>query len=160
ICGRLDGIPLALELAAARIRTLTPSQIAERMDDRFRLLTTGARGALPRHQTLHALIDWSYEQLPEPDRVLLRRLAGFAGGWTLEAAEAVCGDEWGNGSMGEGEPQPGSPLLPFPHSPLPAADTLDLLDSLVDRSLVLAEEQRGGLRYRMLETVREYAWER
>jgi predicted ATPase len=93
ICRRLDGIPLAIELAAARVRVLTPQQIAERLDDRLKLLTRGARGVLPRHQTLRALIDWSYDSLPEEEATLLRRLSVFAGGWTLEAAEAICGDE-------------------------------------------------------------------
>src|SRR5262249_61191922 len=92
ICRRLDGIPLAIELAAARARVLTPDQIAARLDDRFRLLTGGARGALPRHQTLRALIDWSYDSLPAAEAGLLRRLSVFTGGWTLEAAEAVCAD--------------------------------------------------------------------
>src|SRR5262249_16428140 len=159
ICARLDGIPLAIELAAARIRTLTPAQIAERMDDRFRLLTTGARGAMPRHQTLHALIDWSYDQLPEPERVLLRRLSVFAGGWTLEAAEAVCAgrDEgWGMRDESGQEPDRTHPSSLILHQ----SEVLDLLDSLVDRSLGVAEEQGDGLRYRMLETVREYALER
>jgi predicted ATPase/DNA-binding SARP family transcriptional activator len=132
ICRRLDGIPLAIELAAARTRVLTPGQIAVRLDDRFRLLTGGARGALPRHQTLRALIDWSYDSLPAAEAGLLRRLAVFAGGWTLEAAEAVAR----------------------------STDVLDLLDSLVDRSLVLVDEVGEGLRYRLLETVREYAGEK
>jgi len=90
ICQRLDGIPLALELAAARTRTLTVDQIAERLNDRFNLLTQGNRAALPRHQTLQALIDWSYDLLSEEERVLFRRLAVFVGGWTLEAAQVVC----------------------------------------------------------------------
>ena len=89
ICRRLDGIPLAIELAAARVRALSVEKIAERLSDRFRLLTGGDRTALPRQQTLRALIDWSYDLLTEPERALLRRLAVFAGGWTLEAAEAV-----------------------------------------------------------------------
>jgi predicted ATPase/DNA-binding SARP family transcriptional activator len=130
ICQRLDGIPLAIELAAARMQVLTPQQIAERLDGRFKLLTRGTRGALPRHQTLRALIDWSYDSLPAAEAALLRRLSVFAGGWTLEAAEAVC------------------------------ADVLDPLDSLVDRSLVLVDEVAEGLRYRLLETVREYAREK
>jgi predicted ATPase/DNA-binding SARP family transcriptional activator len=92
ICRRLDGIPLAIELAAARVTVLPVAQIAARLDDRFKLLTRGARGALPRHQTLRALIDWSYDSLPEAEAALLRRLSVFAGGWTLEAAEAVCSD--------------------------------------------------------------------
>jgi non-specific serine/threonine protein kinase len=134
ICRRLDGIPLAIELAAARVGVLTVEQIAARLDDRFRLLTGGSRVVLPRHQTLRALIDWSYDQLPEAERALLRGLAVFTGGWTLEAAEAM--------------------VTP------PTPDVLDLLASLVDKSLVLAEEHARGLRYRMLETVREYALEK
>src|SRR5206468_8523195 len=92
ICHRLDGIPLALELAAARVRVLPVERIAARLDDRFRLLTGGSRTALPRQQTLRALIDWSYDLLTEDERALLRRLSVFAGGWTLEEAEAVCSD--------------------------------------------------------------------
>src|SRR6185437_3268516 len=90
VCRRLDGIPLAIELAAARVRTLPVEAIAARLDDRFLLLTGGDRTALPRQQTLRALIDWSYELLSEDERAVFRRLAVFAGGWTLEAAEAVC----------------------------------------------------------------------
>src|SRR5207248_9712466 len=89
-CRRLDGIPLAIELAAARLRGLTVEQVAARLDDRFRLLTGGNRAALPRQQTLQALVEWSHDLLSEPERVLFRRLSVFAGGWTLEAAEAVC----------------------------------------------------------------------
>src|SRR5258708_6477349 len=92
ICRRLDGIPLALELAAARVALLTLPQIAARLDDRFHLLTGGSRVALPRQQTLQALIDWSYDLLSEAEQALLRRLSVFAGGWSLEAAEGVCSD--------------------------------------------------------------------
>src|SRR5205814_10600861 len=91
ICWRLDGIPLAIELAAVRVKALSVQQIAERLDDRFRLLTRGSRTALPHQQTLRALIDWSHDLLSEPERAVLRRLSVFAGGWTLEAAEEVCG---------------------------------------------------------------------
>src|SRR5206468_5670730 len=94
ICQRLDGIPLAIELAAAKVRVLTPREIADRLDSRFQLLTGGTRDVLPRHQTLRALIDWSYELLSEDEIKLLQRLSVFAGGWTLEAAEGVCA---GNG---------------------------------------------------------------
>jgi predicted ATPase len=93
ICLRLDGIPLAIELAASRVKTLTLEQIAARLDDRFRLLTGGSRTALPRQQTLRAMIDWSYSLLSEDEKILFRRLAVFVGGWTLEAAESVCGTE-------------------------------------------------------------------
>ena len=130
ICQRLDGIPLALELAAARVKLFTVEQIAVRLDDRFRLLTGGSRTALPRQQTLRALVDWSYDLLPEPECGALRRLSVFAGGWTFEAAEAIVGPE-----------------------------ALDLLSHLVDKSLVVAEEQpqSGETRYRLLETIRQYA---
>ncbi|WP_063774131.1 AfsR/SARP family transcriptional regulator [Streptacidiphilus rugosus] len=132
ICRRLDGLPLAIELAAARLRLLTPRQIADRLDDRFRLLTGGSRTAQPRQQTLRAVVDWSWDLLPESERTLLRRVSVFSGGWTLAAAEAVC-------DLGD--------------------DTLDLLGALVDKSLVVAyqPDAAGEMRYRMLETVRAYA---
>lgn len=132
ICRRLDGLPLAIELAAARLRMLTPRQIADRLDDRFRLLTSGSRTVLPRQQTLRAVVDWSWELLDEGERDVLRRLSVFAGGCDLAAAEAVCG---------------------------PAA--FDALGSLVDKSLVVAAPSgEEGMRYRLLETVAEYAGER
>ncbi|MGW7541189.1 BTAD domain-containing putative transcriptional regulator [Streptomyces sp. NPDC054770] len=135
ICRRLDGLPLAIELAAARLRMLTPRQIADRLDDRFRLLTSGSRTVLPRQQTLRAVVDWSWDLLDAGERDVLGRLSVFAGGCDLAAAEAVCG---------------------------PAA--LDALGSLVDKSLVVAapsgEAGHGGMRYRLLETVAEYAGER
>jgi predicted ATPase/class 3 adenylate cyclase len=135
ICRRLDGVPLALELAAARARALALRDIAARLDDRFRLLTVGDRAALPRQQTLRALIDWSHDLLSPPERTLFRRLAVFAGDFTLEAAEAVAtGDA------------------------LDTADILDLLANLVEKSLVVLDADRP--RYRMLETVRQYAAER
>jgi predicted ATPase/class 3 adenylate cyclase len=134
ICRRLDGIPLALELAAARVRALSVEQIAARVNDRFRLLTTGDRTAQPRQQTLRAMIDWSYDLLTEKERTLLRRLAVFAGGWTLEAAERV--------GSGEGVEE---------------SEVLDLLTDLVDKSLVMVDAD--GDRYRLLETVRQYAHE-
>jgi non-specific serine/threonine protein kinase len=137
VCYRLDGMPLAIELAAARVKVLAVEQIAARLDDRFRLLTGGSRTVLPRHQTLRAAIDWSYHLLSEAERVLLRRLAVFAGGWTLEAAESVCA----NGSV-------------------EASGILDGLTSLVDKSLVLVETRRGEARYRLLETVRQYSGDR
>ncbi|MFD9479796.1 ATP-binding protein [Streptomyces nojiriensis] len=144
ICARLDGLPLAIELAAARLRLLTPRQIADRLDDRFRLLTSGARTVLPRQQTLRAVVDWSWDLLDEAERTVLRRLSVFAGGCDLDAAEAVCAD--------------------------PSYDAADVLGSLVDKSLVLAEPDQDhggqgghggpGMRYRMLETIHEYAAER
>ena len=141
ICVRLDGIPLAIELAAARMKVLGPEQFAERLSDRFHLLTGGDRAALPRQQTLRALIDWSYDLLPEEEKTLFRRLSVFAGGWTLEAAESVC-------AGGEG---------------LDAWEVLDGLAGLVERSLVITEPGAAGggvLRYRLLETVRQYAAEK
>ena len=133
ICQRLDGIPLAIELAAARIRMLTPEQVAARLDDRFALLTGGARAALERHQTLRAAVDWSYATLSEPERALLRRVSVFSGGFTLEAAEAVC-------SGGAVEP----------------TDVLDVLGQLIDKSLLTMDPQREAARYRLLETIRQY----
>jgi predicted ATPase/DNA-binding SARP family transcriptional activator len=131
ICRRLDGIPLAIELAAARIRALTPQEILRRLDDRFRLLTGGSRDVVERHQTLRAAIDWSHDLLREEERVLFRRLAVFAGGWTAADAEAVCGD-----------------------------GAFDVLCELVDRSLVVAHRAAPDTtRYRMLETIRQYAAE-
>jgi predicted ATPase/class 3 adenylate cyclase len=144
ICYRLDGIPLAIELAAARVKALSAEQIAARLDDRFRLLTGGSRTALPRQQTLRGAIDWSHSLLPEAERSLLRRLSAFAGGWTLEAAEEVCADD----SRADGRP------------PLPAVEVLDLLTHLVEKSLVVAEEESGEARYHLLETMRQYAREK
>jgi predicted ATPase len=135
ICHRLDGIPLALELAAARVRALSVEEIAARLSDRLGLLTRGDRTALPRQQTLRASIDWSYDLLTDDERALLRRLSVFAGGWTLEAAEAV-------GADGDVE----------------KAEILDLLTNLVEKSLVTLEAERA--RYRLLETIREYTQER
>ncbi|MGA5637541.1 BTAD domain-containing putative transcriptional regulator [Streptomyces cinereoruber] len=136
VCRRLDGLPLAVELAAARLRMLSLRQIAERLDDRFRLLTAGARTVLPRQQTLRAVVDWSWDLLDDPERVVLRRLSVFTGGCDLAAAEAVCAGDGGPG------------------------DVLDVLGALVDKSLVVAAPVDGGMRYRLLETVAEYARER
>lgn len=138
ICELLDGIPLAIELAAARTRVLAPEQIAARLDDRFRLLTGGSRAALPRQQTLEATVDWSYRLLTEQERRLFERLSVFVGGFTLEAAEAV--------SVGDG---------------LDVVDVLDVLTGLVDRSMVLADQDPSGVsRYRMLETLRAFGFQR
>ena len=137
ICLRLDGIPLAIELAAARLKVLSLDQILFRLDNCFRLLTGGSRTALPRQQTLQATIDWSYELLSEPERVLLRRLAIFSGGASLDATEAVCADA----------------LISPP-------DVLDLLSGLVSKSLVLADTGGVETRFRLLETVRQYGQER
>ncbi len=136
-CHRLDGIPLAIELAAARVSALTVEQIAVRLDQRFRLLTGGSRTAMPRQQTLRAAVDWSYDLLSEQERLLLRRLSVFAGGWALEAAEGVC--------LGDG---------------IEEYEVLDLLSVLVNKSLVQAEGRGGEVRYRLLETVRQYAREK
>jgi predicted ATPase/class 3 adenylate cyclase len=135
VCQRLDGIPLAIELAASRLSLLSLPQMLTRLNDRFRLLTGGRRTALPRQQTLRAAIDWSHELLAEPERTLLRRVSVFSGGFTLELAEEICA--W---------------------APLDAADVLDLLGTLVSKSLVVYEET--GPRYRLLETIGEYAAER
>lgn len=131
ICQRLDGLPLALELAAARLRTLTPRELAERLDDRFRLLTGGSRTALPRHRTLRAVVDWSWELLEEPERVLARRLSVFTAGATVASAAAVYGD-----------------------------DAFDGLAALAERSLVQVIPDAEPTRYRMLETIREYGLEK
>jgi len=145
ICRRLDGIALAIELAAARVKLLSVDQIAARLDDAFRLLTGGSRTALPRQQTLRATMDWSHQLLADAERVLLRRLAVFMGGWTLEAAEAVATDP---------------PAGPGP-APLCKDDVLDLLTQLVNKSLVVVERERGPeARYQLLETIRQYAREK
>jgi predicted ATPase/class 3 adenylate cyclase len=137
ICQRLDGVPLAIELAAARIAAMNPTELGRRLDRRFRLLSGGERIAIERHQTLRAAIDWSYELLTVAEQTLLARVAVFAAGWTLEAAEAVCcGD------------------------PIDDDDVLELLAGLVARSLVVADDQGAATRYRLLETIRQYGEER
>ncbi|MFJ1805417.1 MULTISPECIES: BTAD domain-containing putative transcriptional regulator [unclassified Streptomyces] len=144
ICRRLDGLPLAIELAAARLRMLTPRQIVDRLDDRFRLLTSGSRTVLPRQQTLRAVVDWSWDLLDEDERDVLARLSVFARGCDLAAVEAVCG-----------------PATPGSRAGRDSLTSLDLLASLVDKSLVVAApDHRGDMRYRLLETVAEYAGER
>jgi len=145
ICRRLDGIPLALELAAARVNALTAGQLAARLDDRFRLLSGGSRGALPRHRTLQAAIEWSHDLLSEAERLCFRRLAVFAGGCTLEAAEAVL-----PGAVLPGAGLPGAGLLP-------AEDVFETITALVDRSLLTTEERYGSMRYGMLESVHQFA---
>jgi predicted ATPase len=137
ICRSLDGMPLAIELAAVWLRTLTPAQLAERLDDRFTLLTGGSRTALPRHRTLRSVVDWSWDLLSAPEQVLARRLAVFPGGATLAAAEQVCADER-----------------------LPAAAVLTALSGLVDKSILATADGPQDPRYRMLETVRAYGLER
>jgi len=137
VCRRLDGMPLAIELAAARLRSMSLAELAGRLDQRFRLLTGGSRTALARQQTLRAAVGWSYALLTGPEQVLLARLSVFAGGFGLDAAEAVCGS-----------------------GDLDVLDVADLLGSLVDKSLVVAEQGGGTLRYRLLETIRLFAAER
>jgi non-specific serine/threonine protein kinase len=136
VCACLDGIPLAIELAAARLKALSVEDVAARLDDRFRLLV-GSRTAAARQQTLQSLIDWSYDLLSEKERSLMRRLSVFAGGWSLEAAEAVCS----GGSIEK-------------------LEVLDLLAQLIDKSLVVTEVQKGVIRYQFLETIRQYAADR
>jgi predicted ATPase/DNA-binding SARP family transcriptional activator len=145
ICHRLDGIPLALELAASNVKVLPVEQIAGRLDDVFRLLTRGSRTALPRQQTLRALMDWSYDLLNDREKALLCRLAAFAGGWTLPAAERVCSGEAIHQSDGES---------------IEEWEVLDLLTSLVDKSLIVVEQAEEPIRYHLLETVRQYARDR
>lgn len=137
ICRRLDGIPLAIELAAARTAVLSPQQIEARLDDRFRLLTSGTRSAVARQRTLEATVDWSYDLLSDPERELFGQLSVFRGGWTLEAAEHICGGEGASRNA-----------------------VLDLLSRLVDKSLVTVDADDGAHRYRLLETVRHYSHER
>ena len=146
ICRALDGMPLAIELAAARLRTMTIEQLANRLDDRFRLLTSGSRTALPRHRTLRAVVDWSWDLLTDAERMVLRRLSVFSGGASLEAAERVC-------------------AAPAVEPPAVEQDeVLELLTSLAEKSLLVTEGDRapgdGALRYRMLGTIKEYAADR
>jgi predicted ATPase len=136
ICARLDGIPLAIELTAARMEALSVQQIDDRLHDRFHLLTGGSRTALPRHQTLRAMVDWSVDLLTGKQKTLFKRLSVFAGGWALEEAEAVCSGD-----------------------PVESQDVLEVLSELVAKSLVMAEHWSGEVRYRMLETLRQYAYE-
>jgi predicted ATPase/class 3 adenylate cyclase len=134
VCRRLDGIPLALELAAARLTSMSLQQVSQRLDQRFRLLTGGSRNAMPRQQTLQAAVDWSFRLLNAHEQQTLTRLSVFAGGFELEAAEAVCSTE-----------------------SVDAWDVADLVGSLVEKSLVIAEHAASSVRYRMLETIRQYA---
>jgi predicted ATPase len=137
VCARLDGIPLAIELAAARVGVPKTEGIAARLGDRFRLLTGGPRDALPRQRTLRTTLDWSYDLLGETEQALLDRLSVFAGGWTIAAAEAICTEDG-----------------------VEQWQVLDLLDSLVNKSLVQVDEAGGEVRYGLLETVRQYMQER
>jgi non-specific serine/threonine protein kinase len=146
ICRQLDGLPLALELAAARVRALPIEQLEVRLNDRFRLLTGGSRTALPHQQTLRALIDWSYDLLQESEQALLCRCSVFSGGWTLEAAEQVCA------GAASSAPDNGRTIEDW--------EVLDLMTALSDKSLAIYEETGGVARYHMLETIRQYAVER
>ena len=137
ICARLDGMPLAIELAASRLRSMSVEDLNQRLDERFALLTDGSRAALPRQRTLRSMLDWSYDLLTEREQAMLRRLAVFAGGWTLASAQEVC--------AGDG---------------IDASDVVEQLTSMVDKSLVVTDEQAGATRYRMLETIRQYASDR
>ncbi|MEP7147074.1 MAG: tetratricopeptide repeat protein [bacterium] len=137
ICFHLDGIPLAIELAAARVKILSLEMIYEKLNDRFKLLTGGKRTALPRQQTLRALIDWSYDLLNEKEKILFQRLSVFAGGWTLEAAEDVCSD-----------------------GILNIHEVIDLLTGLLDKSLIISIENSGSVRFSMLESLKQYAEEK
>ncbi len=134
ICRRLDGIALAIELAAPRVKVLAVEQLSQRLDERFRILTGGSRSALPRQQTMRALIDWSYDLLSDREKAIFRRVAVFAGGWTLEAASEICADD-----------------------DIESWDVLDLLSALVDKSLVVTELSGSHQRYRLLESIRQYA---
>src|SRR6266511_147544 len=137
ICYRLDGIPLAIELAAPRLRSMSAQELCQRLDLRFALLTDGSRAALPRHRTLRSMIDWSYDLLTDVEQAMLRRLSVFSGGWTPEAAEHVCSE-----------------------AGIDRFHTLELLTSLADKNLILTEERDGTTRYRMLETIGQYALDR
>ena len=137
ICRRLDGIPLAIELAAARVRIMSLEELSSRLSESFRVLTGGSRTSLPRQQTLQATIDWSYDLLTEDEKRLFHRLAVFNGGWTISAAEEICSDDQ-----------------------LPYERILDLIARLVDKSIISAESTIGIARYRMLETMRQFALEK
>ncbi len=145
ICTHLDGIPLAIELAAARTRLLSPDQISARLGDRFNLLTGGSRTALPRQQTLRAAMDWSYDLLSEAERTLFNRLAVFAGSFSLESAEVICSNE---------------NVIEMQYRAIQPSQVLDLLGALVDHSLVMVQERNAQARYILLETVRQYALEK
>lgn len=134
ICSQLDGIPLAIELAAVRLKVLSLDSILKKLDDRFRLLTGGNRTALPRQQTLRAMIDWSYDMLDEKEKLLFQRLSVFAGGWTIEAAEQICSDEL-----------------------IEEFELIDVLSNLIDKSLITQRDNKGSIRFGMLETIKQYA---
>ncbi|WP_314172542.1 AfsR/SARP family transcriptional regulator [Streptomyces winkii] len=153
ICRRLDGLPLAIELAAARLRALSPRQVADRLDDRFRLLTSGSRTVLPRQQTLRAVVDWSWELLDGAERAVLRRLSVCSGGCELSEAEEICGDADADTGAAGG----GTGAAPGVAGAVSPRDVAAILGSLVDKSLVVAAPGVCGMRYGLLETVAEYA---
>src|SRR5206468_3049972 len=133
---RLDGIPLAIELAAARMRSLSAEELLDRLRDRFRLLRGSGRGTLDRHHTLRAAVTWSYQLLTDDERLFFDRVSVFAGGFHMQAAEKVCAFE-----------------------AIDAIDVIDLVSSLVDKSMIVADRRASGMRYRLLETLRQYAEE-
>ncbi len=137
ICQRLDGVPLAIELAAARVIALNPTELARRLDRRFQVLAGGRRGAVERHATLRAAIDWSFELLSPAEQRVLGRISVFSGGCTLDAIEEVCSGD-----------------------PVEREDVIDLVTGLVARSLVIAEDNAFGSRFRLLETIRQYGEEK
>lgn len=148
VCQRLDGLPLAIELTAVRLRALSVDEVLERLEDRYRLLTAGSPGVLPRHQTLRALIDWSYGLCSEQERAVWAALSAFSGGFDLPAAEAVCAiDDLTESTV---------PDTTVPDTTVPDSTVLDTLATLVDKSILIADEHGGRIRYHMLETIREY----
>jgi len=162
ICARLDGLPLAIELAAVRVKILAPQAILTKLENRLKLLTGGARDLPARQQTMRGAIEWSYDLLSEDEKKLFRRLAVFAGGFTFEAAESVVSGQWSVISeekvSSEETANISAQQLTTDHRPL-TTDILDGITSLVDKSLLVAKERRGEMRFRMLEVVREYALE-
>ena len=173
ICARLDGIPLAIELAATRVQILSVEDIAARLDDRFNLLTLGSRTASPRHQTLQAVLDWSYDLLSEAERMLFRRLSVFVGGFTLKAAESITDFGFttlcplGISDFGLEPEQIVNRKYPYPKyghkkgTMSEIVNVLDLLTHLVNKSLIVVERRLGDVaRYRLLETIRQYADEK
>jgi non-specific serine/threonine protein kinase len=152
VCQRLDGLPLAIELTAVRLRALSVDEVLERLEDRYRLLTAGSPGVLPRHQTLRALIDWSYGLCSDRERAAWAALSVFSGGFGLPAAEAVCASDDLTAS-----PVPGTTV---PGTTVPGTTVLDTLAALVDKSILIADEHEGRIRYHMLETIREYGRDR
>ncbi|MDQ3022012.1 MAG: hypothetical protein M3R36_15790 [Bacteroidota bacterium] len=137
LCSQLDGIPLAIELAAARINVLNVEKILDNINNRFKILTGGSRTAQPRQKTLRAMIDWSYDLLSEKEKLMLERLSVFSGGWSMEAAEEICSDDG-----------------------IKEFEVLDLITNLVNKSIVISKEINGITRYSMLETIKQYSLEK